>query len=173
MTVIGQRLLIGTAILVMASGLFGAPAQVKPDAPSSAEKGTLLLRDFKPKSMLHAPAHNVERARFPVIDVHNHVNDARSAGRGHMPPEKVVEVMDRCNIQKIVILTGGWGENLQKVLNEMVKPYPGRFTVFTQIDWSKIDDPNFAQEMVSQIDDAVARGAAGDRAPPRARRIPP
>ena len=161
MAVIEQRLLIGTAILVMASGVFGAPAQVKTDAPSSAEKGTLLLRDFKPKSMLHAPAHNVERARFPVIDVHNHVNDARSAGRGHVPPEKVVEVMDRCNIQKIVILTGGWGENLQKVLNEMVKPYPGRFMVFTQIDWSKIDDANFAEEMVRQIDDAVARGARG------------
>ena len=71
MTVIGQRLLIGICILVMASSVFGAPAQVKTDAPSSAEKGTLLLRDFQPKSMLHAPAHNVERARFPVIDVHN------------------------------------------------------------------------------------------------------
>src|SRR6266571_6625436 len=161
MAVIEHRLLIGTAILVMAIPVFGAPAQVKTDAPSPAETGTLLLRDFKPKSMLHAPAHHVERARFPVIDVHNHVNDARSAGRDHMPPEKVVEVMDSCNIQKIVILTGAWGDSLQKVLNEMVKPYPDRFTVFTQIDWSKIDDPNFAQEMVSQIDVAVARGARG------------
>ena len=43
----------------------------------------------------------------------------------------------------------------------MVKPYPGRFIVFSQIDWSKIDDPNFSQEMVAQLDDAVARGARG------------
>src|SRR3979411_3024265 len=43
----------------------------------------------------------------------------------------------------------------------MVKPYPGRFIVFTQIDWAKIDDSNFSQEMVAQLDDAVARGARG------------
>jgi Amidohydrolase len=43
----------------------------------------------------------------------------------------------------------------------MVKPHPGRFLVFTQIDWSKIDDPNFSREMVAQLDDAVRRGARG------------
>ncbi len=126
-----------------------------------AQKDDLLLRDFHPQSMLSVPVHNVQRARFPVIDVHNHVNDARSAGREHMPPGEVLKIMDDCNIQKIVILTGGWGEALQHVVDEMVKPYPGRFMVFTQIDWSKIDDPNFSQLMVRQLDDAVARGARG------------
>jgi predicted TIM-barrel fold metal-dependent hydrolase len=43
----------------------------------------------------------------------------------------------------------------------MVKPYPGRFIVFEQIDFSKIDDPNFSQEMVAQLDDSVRRGARG------------
>ena len=33
--------------------------------------------------------------------------------------------------------------------------------VFTQIDWSKIDDPDFSEEMVKQLDDAVSRGARG------------
>ena len=63
--------------------------------------------------------------------------------------------------RRIIILTGMWGDKLQHVLDEMVKPYPGRFLVFTQIDWSKIDDPNFSQEMVQQLDDAVRRGARG------------
>jgi predicted TIM-barrel fold metal-dependent hydrolase len=121
----------------------------------------LLLRDFKPVSMLHARVHNVERARFPVIDVHNHVNDARSKGRGHIPPAQVIATMDRCNIHKIVILTGGWKDDLQNVLDEMVKPYPDRFIVLTQIDWSRIDDADFSRQMVHQIDDAVARGARG------------
>lgn len=126
-----------------------------------AEKDTLLLREFKPQSMLHVPEHQVLRARFPVIDVHNHVNDARSAGRGHIEPARVVEMMDRLNIKTIVILTGMWGGQLQHVVDEMVKPYPGRFMVFTQIDWSKIDDPDFGQEMARQIDDGVRRGARG------------
>ncbi len=130
-------------------------------AQGPAQNNTFLLRDFKPQSMLHIPVHEVYRARFPVIDVHNHVNDARHPAREHIPPEKVIEVMDHCNIQKIVILTGMWGEDLQRVINEMVKPHPDRFMVFTQIDWSKIDEPDFVQLMVKQIDDAVARGARG------------
>ncbi len=79
----------------------------------------------------------------------------------HMPPERVIEIMNNTNVKTVVILTGMWGDKLQQVIDEMVKPYPGRFMVFAQIDWSKIDDPNFSQEMVAQLDDAVARGARG------------
>jgi len=128
--------------------------------PNADEKKTLLLKDFKPVSMLHAGQHEVQKARFYVIDVHNHVNDAAGID-DHMPPERVIEVMNNTNVKTIVILTGLWGDKLQAVMDEMVKPYPGRFMVFTQIDWSKIDDPNFCDEMVAQIKDAVSRGARG------------
>src|SRR5205814_1716374 len=64
-------------------------------------------------------------------------------------------------VRTAVILTGAWGDKLQRVIDEMVKPYPGRFMVFTQIDWSRIDDPGFGGKMVTQIDDAVRRGARG------------
>ena len=100
------------------------------------------------------------KAKFYVIDVHNHVNDAAGIEE-HMDPARVVEIMNNTNVKTVVILTGMWGEKLQHVIDEMVKPYPGRFIVFTQIDWSKIDDPDFSQEMVRQLDDAVARGARG------------
>src|SRR5260370_20764532 len=69
--------------------------------------------------------------------------------------------MDRLNIKTIVILTGMWGDKLQTIIDDMVKPYPGRFVVFTQFDWSKINDPNFRQLMVRQINDSVALGARG------------
>ncbi len=157
-----EGLLLFAAFGLLLMQAWPASAQITyKTAESAEEKKTLLLRDFKPKSMLHAHVHNINRARFPVIDVHNHVNDAMNIDREHISPSRVVEIMDHCNIQKIVILTGRWGERLQKVLDEMVKPYPDRFMVFTQIDWSKINDPNFSQEMVKQLDDAVARGARG------------
>ena len=129
-------------------------------AADADQKKTLLLKDFHPVSMLHAPVHNVDRAKYYVIDVHNHTNDAMGIDE-HMPPERVVQIMDNTNVKTVVILTGMWGEKLQHVIDEMVKPYPGRFIVFSQIDFSKIDDPNFSQEMVAQLDDAVRRGARG------------
>ena len=129
-------------------------------AKDADQRKTLLLKDFHPVSMLHAPVHKIDRAKYYVIDVHNHVNDAMGI-EDSMPPQRVIEVMDNANVKTVVILTGMWGEKLQKVLDTMVKPYPGRFIVFTQMDWSKIDDPNFSQEMVAQLDDAVGRGARG------------
>ena len=129
-------------------------------AADAEQRKTLLLRDFHPVSMVHVPAHPVSRAKFYVIDVHNHTNDAANIDK-HLPPEKVVEIMNETNVRTVVILTGMWGDKLQHVIDEMVKPYPGRFIVFTQIDWRKIDDPEFSQEMVRQLDDAVARGARG------------
>ncbi len=81
---------------------------------------TLLLKDFQPVSMLHAPAHNVDRAKYYVIDVHNHVNDAMRID-DHMPPERVIEIMNNTNVKTVVILTGMWGDKLQHVIDEMVK----------------------------------------------------
>lgn len=157
-----KPLIISAVTLLFLAAIRQSQGQVQSNAAKSpAQRDSLRLRDFKPQSMLHVPEHQVMRARFPVIDVHNHVNDARSAGRGHINPARLVETMDRLNIQTIVILTGMWGEPLQRVVDEMVKPFPGRFMVFTQIDWSKIDDADFSQEMVRQIDDAVLRGARG------------
>jgi len=128
--------------------------------PDAARKETLLLREFHPQSMLHAKVTPVLRAKFPVFDVHQHLNDARGIG-SRMAPQEAVALMDQLNIQSVVILTGGWGGDLQKIMDTMVKPYPGRFYVFTQIDWSKIDDPNFSRLMVQPVDDSVRRGARG------------
>jgi predicted TIM-barrel fold metal-dependent hydrolase len=129
-------------------------------AQDADSKKTLLLKDFNPQPMLHVPVHEVKRAKFPVIDVHTHTDDAMGIG-DRVAPAQLVQMMDRDNIKMMVILTGLWGDKLQGVIDQMVKPYPGRFMVLTQIDWSKIDDPNFSQLMVKQVDDSVRRGARG------------
>jgi uncharacterized protein len=152
-------------LLLLSATLMHSQDQAAPgigykSAPDANQKKTLLLRDFKPVSMLHAAQHPIAKAKFYVIDVHNHVNDAAGVD-DHIPPQRVVEVMDNTNVKTIVILTGMWGEKLQGVIDEMVKPYPGRFMVFTQLDWSKIDDPKFGEEMAAQIRDSVQRGARG------------
>jgi predicted TIM-barrel fold metal-dependent hydrolase len=148
---------ISAALLapVAASGQIGYKSD-----PNAEQKKTLLLRDFHPQSMLHVKATPVARAKFPVFDVHQHLNDARGIGT-RMPPQEAVALMDQLNIKSVVVLTGGWGSDLQAIVDTMVKPYPGRFYVFTQLDWSKIDDPNFSRLMVQQLDDSVRRGARG------------
>jgi uncharacterized protein len=162
-TVIAVPILVFAASFALAQNPADSSGQSQigyKSAEGAEQKKTLLLRDFKPESMLHVPQHKVDRAKFYVIDVHNHVNDAQGID-DPIPPQRAVEIMDKTNVKTVVILTGMWGDKLQHVLDTMVKPYPGRFMVFQQIDWSKIDDPNFGQEMVAQLDDSVSRGARG------------
>jgi len=129
--------------------------------PNADKRMTMLLKDYDPHSMVHLVVHEVPRARFAAIDIHNHVNDAGGIHDQEVPATDVIKVMDRANVQKIVILTGMWGDKLQAVLDKMVKPYPDRFVVFAQIDWNKINDLEFSAQMVKQLDDAVRRGARG------------
>lgn len=154
-----KSLISGLACLTLIAPTLFAQIGYK-SAPDADQTKTLLLKDYHPKSMLHLKETPVLRAKFPVIDMHQHVNDARGIG-DRLPPKEVVERMDRLNIKTMVILTGGWGDQLQTVIDEMAKPYPGRFIVFTQMDWSKIDNPKFGDLMEKQLDDAVRRGARG------------
>src|SRR5690606_41339556 len=60
--------------------------------------------DFVPKSMLHVEEHTVERAKFPVVDVHTHwsfagKSDDGSGLRFSATPEELLAVMDRRNIR--------------------------------------------------------------------------
>jgi predicted TIM-barrel fold metal-dependent hydrolase len=156
--------IVTTALLLAFVSASGAAAQqtgigYKPATDADSKK-TILLKDFHPEPALHAAVHEIRRAKFPVIDVHTHTNDAVGIG-DRVDPKELIARMDRLNIKTIVILTGMWGDRLQTIIDDMVKPYSGRFIVFTQFDWSKINDPNFSQLMVRQIDDSVARGARG------------
>ena len=49
------------------------PARPHPPAPAA---GGLRLERFEPKSMLHVTETRVDRARFPVIDMHTHLSFA-------------------------------------------------------------------------------------------------
>ena len=50
----------------------------------------LSLREFQPTSMLRVTTHDVPRARYPVVDVHNHVSN--------MPVDELRAVMAASNV---------------------------------------------------------------------------
>ena len=117
----------------------------------------LLLRDFAPESMLRVHASEVRRARFPVIDVHCHLNDGIIMPRA-VNPEQFIRVMDETNVKAAVTLTGGWGEKLSRSLHNLTETFPGRFFVFCQIDYTHLDEPNYLIEMLDQARIAGAKG---------------
>jgi predicted TIM-barrel fold metal-dependent hydrolase len=157
------RQLLALGFLLGLAACRGQPRPASVDAGGDAAgPPPLRLADFKPRSMLHAAKHEVPRAKFPVIDFHQHVNDVLGPdGKLPYPAADLIKVMDAANVRMLVVLTGPSGDSLSKLLAALVKPHPDRFVVFTQVDWTKIDEPDFAEKAVARLRDDVARGARG------------
>ena len=132
----------------------------KPDA-------SLKLVDYQPKSMLHVPVTKIERAAFPVIDMHTHLavrsntqNNARQSRRA-VPTEDLLKVMDARNIRTMINLTGGYGERLANNVAGLDKAHPGRFLTFTEPAWTETQRPDYAKWQADELAKSKAAGAMG------------
>ena len=134
-------------------------AAPKPDA-------SLKLVDYQPKSMLHVPVTLVEKAAFPVIDMHTHLSmrtpqaNARPDRRA-MPAAELLKVMDARNIRTMVNLTGGQGERLAGAIAGLDRAHPGRFLTFTEPTWAEAQRPDYPKWQADQFTAAKAAGAMG------------
>jgi predicted TIM-barrel fold metal-dependent hydrolase len=136
-----------------------AAAPPKPDA-------SLKLVDYQPKSMLHVPVTVVEKAAFPVIDMHTHLAvrnaqaNARQSRRA-VPPAELLSVMDARNVRTMVNLTGGQGERLAAAVAGLDRAHPGRFLTFTEPSWTEAQRPDYAKWQADEFGKAKAAGAMG------------
>lgn len=114
------------------------------------------LIDYKPVPMLKVKETTVEKAKFPVIDAHDHL---RSVVNSEKDIAELVKIMDDCNVQIVVDLDGYPGGQLEKSLEKLKKAYPDRFIVYTRIDWTNLNDPDFGEQMAKKIEEDVRKGA--------------
>jgi hypothetical protein len=124
------------------------------EAAELAERILRLHTDYRPRSMLQTPEHPVSRARFPVADVHCHWS-------GDLAPEALVADMDRLGIAYAVNLSGGWGAQLDTLLERYQGFAPDRFEILMNVDFSEIDQPGFGSKWAGLLEEAKAKGAAG------------
>jgi hypothetical protein len=104
--------------------------------------------------MLQTPQHPVARARFPVADVHCHWDVS-------VAPEALVADMDRLNIAYAVNLSGGWGAELDAMLERYKEFAPDRFEILVNVDFSEVDQPDFVSKWTGLLEQAKRNGAAG------------
>src|SRR5215510_10918645 len=105
--------------------------------PAQPQK-TMSIEEYEPKSTLVVPAHPKTRSKFPFIDVHNH--QRRRMEKDKL--DKLVRDMDSINLQVMVNLSGGYGDELAATIKNMKGNYPKRFIVFANINFKGLDDPD-------------------------------
>lgn len=120
---------------------------------SAKAKVSLPLSEFQPKSMVVAEEHLPERARFPVIDYHNHLDSLEPGG--------VLRVMDACEIEKIVNITMKTGDEALRMIDKFHAADAKRFATIGWMDWSDVTEPDFVTRTLQRLETLVERGAVG------------
>ncbi len=140
------------------------PGQARPAA------GELLLREFTPQSMLVTPQHYLQRARFPVVDVHTHFGFRFRNNPDLL--DQFVRVMDQHNIAVCVSLDARLGDGLIEHRDYLWSRYRNRFVWFVHIDWQgkgqadrpetwDCHQPGFGRQVAEQLAEAHRAGASG------------
>ncbi len=129
--------------------------EVRPGQFRAPEFPPPSILDYKPTSMLVAEEHLVPAAKFPVVDIHSH----QRATAENM--EQLIEEMDAMNLQVLVNLSGGSGDQLRERLDAVRNgPYPDRFRLFANVDFDEVG-PGFGQAAAAQLQQDVEAGAIG------------
>lgn len=130
----------------------------------------MLLTEFRPKSMLVVPQHPAPRARFPVIDMHTHVEAVfrrtptageKLQGTPAQRLDQIVRWMDELNIKRLMNLTGGFGPALQRTMTDIVHKHEGRIVTCTIPDYKKLNDPGYPAWQAEELARAKKVGAVG------------
>lgn len=123
----------------------------------------LPLRAFRPRASVRVPAHDVPRARFPVVDAHNHLGRwlTRDGRWAAADVGALLADMDSCNVEAVVNLDGRWGDVLEANLDRYDRVHPGRFATFCHLDWSTLSEPGWPERLEDGLRTAASAGAKG------------
>lgn len=123
------------------------------------------FEEYNPPSTLKVPEHPVKRAKFPFVDIHSH-----QGGVNKEKIDQLISEMDEINMGVLVNLSGrGFGRGAsntqQEYINGMMKEFnthaPGRFMVFTNLNFAGFGDENWSRIAVKELEEDVAAGASG------------
>ena len=120
---------------------------------------SILLKDYKPTSSLVVPRTNIEKAKYPAIDVHSHTD------MNHIKtPADVdawVRTMDEVGIERSIVFTGAVGEEFDRQAELFLKRYPKRFQLWCDLLTTGIDQPDYPQRAVRELVRCYGKGARG------------
>jgi len=129
--------------------------QVRPGQFRAPEFPPPSIVDYDPTPMLVVEENLVPKAKYPVADIHSHQRANPENA------EELIAEMDALNVQLLVNLSGGSGEELRAALEAVRNtPYPDRFFLFANVDWSDVG-PGFGERAAAQLQADIEAGAIG------------
>jgi predicted TIM-barrel fold metal-dependent hydrolase len=145
--------------------MFGLTLLAAWAAPGRAQDPTgdirdLKLRDWEPRSMMVTRSTPVDRPKFPVVDVHNHLGGGKDQLTTAVVGRYLAE-MDAAGVRTVINLDGGWGDRLVETIEALDKAHPGRFLTFALVNFEGIDDEDWGRREADRLEASFRAGARG------------
>ncbi|WP_367392984.1 amidohydrolase family protein [Lewinella sp. LCG006] len=113
--------------------------------------------EYDPPSTLVVPETEVTHAKFPFIDVHSH--HWRMA---EQDLDLLIRQMDSLNMGIVVNLSGRGGQALKDIMDHInASEYKNRIVCFTNIELRSIDEEDWLENTLKQLEFDVSIGARG------------
>jgi predicted TIM-barrel fold metal-dependent hydrolase len=122
---------------------------------NSQSLNDLKLSVYRPKSIYKIPVTKVTVAKYPVIDMHTHVY-----ARNKTEIEKWIATMDKCGIEKAIVLTGASGSRFDTLV-KMFSGYSKRFELWCGFDYTGYENPGYGADAVKELVRCFENGARG------------
>ncbi len=142
-----------TCLLVLYA-LTGCQSETKPPVEEDLA-GSLLLKNYRPQSIFNIPETHIEKARYPVIDMHAHAyaDDQESLDRW-------VEIMDQLGIEKTIVMTQAHGPRFDTISRCIHNTRTG-LMCGALLTITAYDEPGFGPAAVAELERCAALGAKG------------
>lgn len=115
------------------------------------------FESYEPPSTLVVPENHKPRAKFPFVDVHSH-----HWGLAEKDLDELIKEMDMLNMKVVVNLSGRGGERLKNMMDNINKyGYQDRIINFTNIELRSIDEPDWVESTLKQLEYDHSIGARG------------
>jgi len=127
----------------------GPSQEVPPGSPP-----TILLNDYLPHSLYKVPVTEINKAKYPVFDAHNH-------GHGPLSVADMVKMMDQVGIEKSVIFTGAWDAERFTEISRQYSAYPNRFEMWCMFNLDDFGKSDFEKSALKSLEECHRAGARG------------
>ena len=122
---------------------------------SQSTPDNLLLKNYRPKSIYKVPVTQIEKAKFPVIDMHSH-----PYAESLEEVDQWVRNMDAVGIEKTILLSHATGAEFDS-LYQVYSKYPDRFELWCGFDYTGYDQPGYGPAAVAELERCYKMGARG------------
>lgn len=115
----------------------------------------ILLKDYRPISLHNTPKHKVQKAKYPVIDMHSH---AYATSESEI--QDWVRTMDAHGIEKTVVHSYQTGKAFDSIY-KLYSKYGDRFDIWCGFDYSGYNDKGWSQKAIKELERCFNVGTKG------------